>query len=370
MPRRVILAGGGHAHLAVLADWARRPLADAECWLVTSARHLAYSGMVPGWMAGFYRAEELLIDLVPLAELAGAKLVLADVVGLDATRRTLSLSKGETLAFDLLSLATGGETDTSRLAGLGQRLMPVRPLDVFMQQWTRFVEAPSETAARHVAVVGGGAAGVELAFAAQVALGSRSAKSRVSLVAGEDGLLAGHADPVKRRVRTGLAARGIALHLAEASGGPDGLILSDGTRLDADCVIAATGSRAPAWIAPSGIACTDAGFVAVGADLCSISHPSVFAAGDIVERVDRPLPRSGVHAVKGGPILAANLRATLQRAPLHRYRPRSRTLYLLGTGDRRAILSWGGCSVHGKLAWQLKDWIDRRFVERYRKPVR
>lgn len=87
MKRRVILAGGGHAHLAVLADWAERPLQDTERWLVTSSRHTAYSGMLPGWLAGIYRANELLIDLEPLAEKAGAKLVLADVAGLDAARR-------------------------------------------------------------------------------------------------------------------------------------------------------------------------------------------------------------------------------------------------------------------------------------------
>lgn len=373
MKRRVILAGGGHAHLAVLADWARRPLADAECWLITSARHLAYSGMVPGWIAGFYRADELLIDLVPLAKAAGARLVLADVVGLDAGQRRLSLSTGEVLEFDLLSLATGGETDTSRLEGLGQRLLTVRPLDRFMQQWSRFIAAHPVAAPVHAVVAGGGAGGVELAFAVQSVLARRCDKSRVSLVSGKDGLLAGHADTVKRRVRTGLAARGIALHPADASaevsGEPGGLILSDGTRLEAHCVIAATGSRAPRWIAPSGIVCTDAGFVAVGADLRSISHPALFAAGDIVERIDRPLPRSGVHAVKAGPVLAANLRAALRGAPLQRYQPRARTLYLLGTGDRRAILSWGGFSAEGQLAWNLKDRIDRRFVERYRLSV-
>jgi NADH dehydrogenase FAD-containing subunit len=99
MAERIILGGGGHAHLSVLADWALRPLAGAQCWLVTSSRYTAYSGMLPGWLAGNYRADELLIDLAPLAMQAGAELVIADIVGLDADARTIDLSSGASLAF-------------------------------------------------------------------------------------------------------------------------------------------------------------------------------------------------------------------------------------------------------------------------------
>ncbi|MDE1943766.1 MAG: pyridine nucleotide-disulfide oxidoreductase, partial [Betaproteobacteria bacterium] len=111
MAKRVVLAGGGHAHLAVLADWARRPTSGTERLLVTSSRHTAYSGMFPGWLAGFYRAKDLFIDLAPLAERAGARMILADVAGIDADAATLNLSNGGHLEYDLVSLATGGETD-------------------------------------------------------------------------------------------------------------------------------------------------------------------------------------------------------------------------------------------------------------------
>jgi NADH dehydrogenase FAD-containing subunit len=132
MTRRVILAGGGHAHLAVLSDWARRPLPGTRRWLVTSSRYTAYSGMLPGWLAGIYRASELLIDLKPLAENAGAELIVAEVAGLDPDRQTLDLSSDEAMEFDLLSLAIGGETGISTLAALGDRLLSVKPVGAFM----------------------------------------------------------------------------------------------------------------------------------------------------------------------------------------------------------------------------------------------
>lgn len=370
MKRRVILAGGGHAHLAVLADWASMPLPDTERWLVTSSRHTAYSGMLPGWLAGHYRTSDLLIDLGPLAERAGAKLVVADVVGLDAAGQTLSLSSGEEIGFDLLSLATGGETDISSLATLGERLLPVRPVGTFMDRWSDFLSRNALASTISIAVVGGGAAGVELALGAEAAIRRLFRNCRISLVTAENDVLSGHAPQVRKRALAELARRGIAVHLAQAAGAKGGLSLSNGGFLPADCVIAATGSRPPRWLAKSGLACNEAGFVAVGADLRSISHGSIFAAGDIIDRVDRSLERSGVHAVKAGPVIAANLRAALSGAPLSQYQPRNRTLYLLATGDKRAIVSWGRFVAAGHWAWAIKDWIDRNFVSRYTNPDR
>ncbi len=364
MRRRIILAGGGHAHLAVLADWARRPLPGTRRWLVTPARHMAYSGMVPGWMAGLYRAEDLLIDLEPLARRAGAELVLAEVAGLDPAARRLQLPSGAVLDFDLLSLATGGETDCAGLAALGDRLLPVRPLGRFMARWPSFLDCHAGAAGLHVAVLGGGAAGVELALGAAAAMrGLRDA--RVSLVTAREGFLSGHAPKVRAAALDALARGAVGVHFARATGARDGLVLSGGGLLAADLVIAATGSRAPGWLAQTGLACSAEGFVAVGADLRSLSHGHVLAAGDIAERVDRKLERSGVHAVKAGPVLAANLRAALAGGPLRPYRPRSRTLYLLALGGRRAILSWGGLAAVGGWVWRIKDRIDRGFVRRY-----
>lgn len=361
MTKRIILAGGGHAHLAVLADWSRRPPEGTERILVTPNRHTAYSGMLPGWIAGHYRASELLIDLQPLAKCAGARLLLAEAVGLDAESQVLSLSNGDRLEYDLLSLATGGEINVSQLAALGDRLLAIRPVDTFMTAWSRFMETSAGLRSPHVAVVGGGAAGVELALAAKSVL-SQFSHGRVTIITPEDGFLSGHATGVISRARTELAQRAITLCHAEAAGQEDGLLLSDGSFLAADLVIAATGSRAPRWLASSGLACSEQGFVSVGANLRSASHSAIFAAGDIVERIDRTLPRSGVHAVKAGPVLAANLHAALNGGPLREYQPNKQTLYLLATGDRRAILSWGGFSATGRLAWRLKDWIDRMFV--------
>lgn len=369
MTRRIILAGGGHAHLGVLADWARRPWPGTERWLVTASRRTAYSGMLPGWMAGLHDAEALWIELEPLAERAGARLRIGELAGLEADARRLRLRDGETLAFDRLSLAIGGETELRDLEGAGELLLPVRPVEAFVARWTAFLAAPAGPGPVRLAVVGGGAAGVELALAAVAGMRSRGRSVVVSLIAEAPGVLAGHAAGVRRRALAALADRGVQVIEGRATGTGEGLRLPGGQQLQADLVIAATGSRAPAWLGASGLALAGGGFVAVGADLRSVSHPAILAAGDIIARVDRLVARSGVHAVKAGPVLAANLRADPAHPAPAAYRPRRWTLYLLALGDRRAILSWGPFAAGGRLVWRCKDLIDRRFVQRYSKPA-
>jgi selenide,water dikinase len=136
-------------------------------------------------------------------------------------------------------------------------------------------------------------------------------------------------------------------------------------RVACDVPIVAIGSDPPAWLAGSGLALDAAGFVRVGATLQSASHANVFAAGDLIVRDDLPHPRSGVYAVRAGPVLATNLRRFVAGGMLQAYVPQRHSLNLLATGDGRAIASWNGWSAQGWLMGWWKDHIDRAFVARY-----
>jgi pyridine nucleotide-disulfide oxidoreductase family protein len=359
--KRVVLAGSGHAHLAVLEDWIKEPLADCECYVVTPAPQTAYSGMLPGWMAGQYELDNIFIELGPIVRKARAKLVLASVTGLDVEAKTVRLSNGESLDYDLLSLAMGGVTDTTWIDQTGGNLLPVRPIEQFVDRWQMFVEQAGIGRKSRLAVVGGGAAGIELAMGARAVLGP----DLVTLIVPPGALLEGHSNRAQKLARQALQERSIGICEGRAAALSQGVLLDNGQHIPADLVIAATGSRAPDWLAQSGLGCTGEGFVSVGSSLQSLSHPNVFAAGDIVERADRQLERSGVHAVMAGPILAKNLRASLSSEAMKPYDARQRSLYLLSTGDKRAIVSWGRFAAQGRLLWCLKDTIDRRFVSRY-----
>lgn len=321
--------------------------------------------MLPGWIAGHYRLEQACIDIRSMCERAGVRWVAARVVALDANRCRVHLCDGQTLSYERLSLDVGGETDVRGLQAAGTRLVPVKPLDRFIAAWPRVLAQASARARFRLCVVGGGAAGVELALAARYALRCQAPEAEVILVTGSGGVLPGHAGSVRRRAARQLQRAAIAVRVQRAAGGEQGVVLDDGEVVRADVVLAATGARPPAWLADSGLRCDEAGFVAVDAHHRSVSHPNVYAAGDVCYRVDVPLQRSGVHAVRAGPVLAHNLLASPLGATPLVYRPRRYSLYLLACGRRYAIASWGPLSAEGAWVWRWKDAIDRRFVARF-----
>jgi pyridine nucleotide-disulfide oxidoreductase family protein len=364
--KHLLLAGGGHAHLHILKVLAQRPWPGVQVTLISPYARQIYSGMLPGWMAGHYRLDQCAAALEPLLKAAKVRFVQDSVAGLNARQRRVHTEESGDIAYDALSLDTGAQVDTSSLAATGAHLLAIRPIERFVVDWTRQVELFTQQGQARLAVVGGGAAGVELALAARYRLNKELGANQVQvmLIAGA-GLLAGHGQSIVARVSRALARHRIDVIEAYAAGCAQGLQISDGTMLPVDAVIAATGVQAPDWLAASGLALAPDGFIAVHDGQQSTSHPEVFAAGDVASRIDAPHAKSGVYAVRAGPVLATNLhRVLMGRAPLS-YQPQKRSLYLLATGPREAIMSWGGLSATGGWAWTWKDWIDRRFMRQY-----
>jgi NADH dehydrogenase FAD-containing subunit len=356
----LLLLGGGHAHLAVLADWIRRgPPTGVRTLLLTPHRHLRYSGMVPGWLAGQHAREEGLVDCAALAARAGAVWLSGRCAALDPVARIVTTETGETIAFDIASLDTGGVGQGAALLGDDPRLIDVRPIERLVEQLAAW-PAPAR-----VVVAGGGAGGVELAFALRNLAGA-AVRPVVALVTGADGLLPGFARGLRRRVWAALKRQQIALYPGPARIAEGQIMAGEITLEPADLIIAALGSAAPPWLRSSGLALDAQGFALVDSRQQSLSHPHIFAAGDIAARADRRVAHSGVHAVRAGPVLAANLRAALAGVPPRRtYRARRHSLYLLNTGDGAAIASYGPLAAQGRLLLALKHCIDKRWIAQY-----
>ena len=362
--KRLVLAGGGHAHLSILRALARQRQ-DIDAVMITPSTHQTYSGMLPGWMAGHYSIAECQIDLRPLAQAANVEIVLDQVTAVNAELRRVTLGNGTQFDYDLLSIDVGGETNLSWLEILGERLLSIKPLDRFMQRWAEIVAEAGWQTNFNLVVVGGGAAGVEIALAAQHVFLARGSSAKVTLVASGRGLLPDHAIGVSSRVRDLLKQREIVLHEAQAVGTENGVLLSNGRHLYADIVIATTGSTSPRWLQASHLALDEHGYISVNAAHQSISHPNVFSAGDVCARTDIIVPRSGVHAVFAGPVVAQNLIASIGGGKFIQYYPRKRSLYLMATGPKHAIASWGPLSAAGNWVWQWKNRIDRRFMNKH-----
>ena len=350
----LMLIGGGHSHVQVLKMLGMAPLEGVRVTVVAREAHTPYSGMLPGFVAGRYRWEDIHIDLGPLCRFAGARLIVAEVTGLDVDRNLVFCGDHPPLRFDTLSINCGAAPEDVGAVGV-----PVKPIGRFLPRW-RVVEAQARTGAR-ILFVGGGAGGVELALAARHALPRGVG---IDIVAAE--LLPGHGRGAKRILTDELSRAGIGLrHGTAAAASADALSLADGSSLPFDWLFWVTGVVAPNWIRESALDTDAQGFARVDTCLRSISHPHVFAAGDAAGLEGQQRPKSGVIAVRAGPVLAANLRRVLYGRGLKRFRAQKRFLSLIGTGDGRAVASKSGIAMRGRWAWRWKEKIDRRFMEKY-----
>ncbi|MBM5826989.1 MAG: selenide, water dikinase SelD, partial [Cyanobacteria bacterium M_surface_7_m2_040] len=339
----LILAGGGHSHALVLRMWAMQPRRRPNAWitLVSRSSTALYSGMVPGLVAGLYRREDCGIDLRRLADQAGVGFVQAEITGLDLGQRQLLLAGRPPLRFDWLSLDVGAETATAEEPP--DERLPVKPLEPFLAHCD---DLPRQQALQ---VLGSGAAAVEVALALQ------ARGHRLVLQTKPSGLDLGSA-AANRRLEAVLRQADIALN------GP--------SSQHSAATIACTGSRAPGWLAASGLPTGAGGRVRTDASLQVEGDPRLFASGDCGVIANDPRPPSGVWAVRAAPVLAANLERALTGRPLRRWRPQRRALQLLGdggvAGQPRAIALWGPLAVGpSRWLWRWKDRIDRQFMARF-----
>ena len=369
MQKRLLLIGGGHSHVEVIRRLGLAPAPGVAVTLVSPDRHTAYSGMLPGYIAGHYRFEDCHIDLETLCRGAGVRRVAGAIIGLDLQRRVACRADGTEFAFDVIAIDSGSTPVIAGIPGAAQHGMPVKPVPAFLDYWTKLRAATRAASADlRIAIVGAGAGGVELALAMHNRIRNDKGRAQFTIISDGPTLLTTHAAGVQRRFSAVLHERGITLRLNAPvqTATAEGLVLGSGELLHADHVIWVTGAAAPAWPRASGLQTDAAGFIAVNSRLQSLSHDCVFATGDIAAMQSAPRPKSGVYAVRQGPPLAENLRRVLRGEPLLDYHPQRRALALISTGDRYAVASYGPLAFGGTWVWRWKDYIDTAFMQRYR----
>jgi selenide,water dikinase len=353
----IVLLGAGHAHVEVLRRFAMRPEPGLRLTLIGREPETPYSGMLPGLIRSDYTHAEAHIDLAPLAAMAQARLILAEATAIDPNRRTITVTGRPEIDFDLLSIDVGGIPVVPPGAGIG-----VKPIGLFLDRLHR-LEAELPPGAR-IAVVGGGPGGVELALA----LAARFAgQLRLVLVSATAEPLATAPAAARRAVRQALVDADVELvsGVTATSLEAGRLILSDGSAIEVATALWATGVEGPPFLAASGLACDRAGCVRVTAELRSVSHDHIFAAGDCAAVEGDNRPKAGVWAVRAGAPLAENLRRAANGRGLQSWRPQRDALAILGLGHGRAVAWRNGLAVQGHKVWWLKDRIDRRWMRMY-----
>ncbi len=371
----LVLIGGGHSHVEVLRRLGLARLEAVRVTVIGRDRFTPYSGMLPGVVAGHYNFADAHIDLQPLCDFAGATFIQDRAVGLDPERRLVRCANGSPISYDILSINIGSSPNLSALPGAEAVGVPVKPISGFLAYWDRLVpRVLAASGTLRIAVIGTGAGGVEMVLAVQYRLsqllaaqGRDPAQVKYLLFGRSDRLLAGYPRAMQARFERILRERAIELHCnVVISGAEPGLLrCADGRDFPADEMLFVTEAQPPGWLREAGITLDQRGFIAVNLALQSLSHSTIFAAGDVASVIGAPRPKAGVFAVRQGPPLAENLRRSFVGGTLIYHHAQREALALLSTGDRYAVANRGRWVVGGRFVWRWKDWIDRRFMRRY-----
>mmetsp|Transcript_19174 Transcript_19174/g.53414 ORF Transcript_19174/g.53414 Transcript_19174/m.53414 type:complete len:585 (+) Transcript_19174:240-1994(+) len=412
--KRLVLIGGGHSHLQVIKglNHASRPK-DLDVVLIDVTDHPCYSGMVPSAVAGIYSPEETLIELKPLAEWSKIDFVRDRVVDIDMEAKIVITKGNQRIPFDAISIDIGSTSrGLSDITGAKDYTIPTRPITDLVRR----VEAATDVLKEKnrntdvedrnhqrilakVVVVGGGAAGMELSMALsgrwKPMLGERNVS--VTVLNSFDRLFPDETPANREALMERMEERGIhVIHNAKVDRvDKNSLQLESGERLEFTHCLWATGADCHSEIIYAlrqrGLAISDNGWIRVNECFQSLSHPFVFAAGDCctmeIPGDTRPPPKAGVYAVRAGPILIENLTRLLgnedtktknssddggwgedrDRMPLKTYEPQKGFLKLLACGDGKALGFRFGIPFYGKWVFELKDAIDRSFMELFQK---
>jgi selenide,water dikinase len=369
----IVLVGGGHAHVSVLRMFGMNPIPGVRLTLITRVIHTPYSGMLPGFIAGHYDFDDVHIDLGPLATFANARLYHGEVERIDPEAQQVFVKGRPPVDYDVLSINIGSRPRTDNVPGALENALPIKPIDLWLEKWAELQQKLLSTEEYlNIAVVGGGAGGVEVLLSTQHQLQKVFAENdqdpsrlHFELYTAEDDILMGHNKGVRRRFNRVFKERNVSVFANSLVSRVDKETLTiNGETRDVNAVLWTTSASAPSWPKQSGLATDELGFIQVDEYLRSASHSNVFAVGDIAS-MPSPRPKSGVFAVRQGPVLTENLRRLINGDSLKKYKPQKHFLGLISTGDKHAIASHGAWSLEADWLWRWKDSIDRKFMRMF-----
>lgn len=309
MKPRLVLVGLGHGQLEIL-DCLEELRHHYEVFFIGSTQTI-YTGAFPQAITGDVASAVIYLrpDVLPVA---------TRLISIDPFKKVVTTEIGS-IEYDKLVLSTGAKSP-----GVGMSLKPMT--DQVVQQ----IKASSS-----ITIVGGGKAGVELAFAC-----SRLGK-KVTLYANR--LLPESPKRVQHYINRLLIKSGV-IHIAKKY---DDESFSGGIVLDA------TGVAPDPWWYESGLA-KEQHFIDTDRYLRHIDFPDIFVTGDMARRL-----YGGVDAVRSGRHVAAFL--------LGKEKPfkERKSLNIMITVPGKALLTFHKLNWHGRIPFWLKRKIDVGYMKKH-----
>jgi NADH dehydrogenase FAD-containing subunit len=367
MGKHLVLAGGGHAHMGTLANIRRFLDLGHRVTVIGPSDYHYYSGMGPGMLGATYEPDDIRFATRQRVEEQGGDFIRDQIVGLDPSQRRLNLASGRVVEYDLVSFNTGSSVDLPEITGDQSAIYTVKPIERLYEA-RRQIKKMADQRPMAIAVVGGGPAGAEVAGNLRQLLEKSGHPARVSLFAGHR-FMARFPQKVRRQSWLLLEKNGVLLHeygyLKSISNNT--LLFDSGIAEHADVIILATGVHPSPFFKQSGLPTGPDGGLLVNQYLQSPTYPEIFGGGDCISFQPQPLDKVGVYAVRENPILFHNLLAALEGKELLPFDPGGDYLLIFNLGNGQGLLRRKWLLFTGRLAFRIKDWIDKRFMEKFQK---
>jgi NADH dehydrogenase FAD-containing subunit len=361
----LVLVGGGHAHLTTIANIRSFIRRGHRVTLVGPSPYHYYSGMGPGMLGGFYGPEEIRFPIKSMAEEQGAYFVEDRVARIHPANRKIDCASGKTLSYDAVSFNIGSHVPTHLVSKPLQNVLAVKPIENLYKGRQKVLDFLTGKMVPRIVTVGGGPAGVEISGNA-ARLVEDKGEVQIKLLTGSR-LLPGLPEKARRIASRSLESRGVEIlerartKRVEA----DYVDLQDGRRIPYDICFVAVGVKPPDLFDKSGLPSGEDGGLMVNEFLQCSEYPEIFGGGDCIRFLPQPLSKVGVYAVRQNPVLRNNLLAALEGKPLKPFKPGRGYLLILNLGDGRGLLWRRSWVWDGKLAFFIKNRIDRKFMRRF-----
>jgi NADH dehydrogenase FAD-containing subunit len=366
MGKHLVIVGGGHAHLTVLLNTSNFVQRGHRVTLIGPSPYHYYSGMGPGMLSGIYQPREVRFHGKKMVKDRGGFFIEDRVVKINPDRRTLNLRSGKQIDYDVVSFNTGSEVPLQSLVSAPrENIVQVKPVFNLLQA-RRWIIPKLKGKEMNFIVLGGGPAGLEVTANLWRLVQDNQGKARITLIAGSR-LLGGLSERVRTLAFEALNSRGIKViegkHGKEITG--EEICFTDGSAHPFDFAFLAMGVQPSSIFGDSGIPTGPDGGLLVNPYLQSVAHPEMFGGGDCISFAERPLAKVGVYAVRQNPILLHNLLAALEGKEMQTFTPQRDYMLIFNMGNGRGILWKKNFVWEGRLAFLLKDYIDRKFMKKF-----
>ena len=366
MAKKLVLIGGGHAHLVTLAHIDTFISRGHEVKVIAPSEYHYYSGMGPGMMGMTYSPDDTRFATRKVVEDKGGTFILDTAVRIDPQRKTVNLISGKSVPYDILSCNTGSYVPKTGLSEDSDNIFTAKPIEKLLAVQKKITDRVKNRQI-DIGIIGGGPSSAEIAGnILQLVKKVNGQKPVINIYAGNS-FMKRFPSKVRKLVRHSLVRRGVKIiedgyvnHVKS-----DSISLENGQTYTAELIFFATGVKPSPLFADSGMLVGPDGGMTVNSYLQSPDHPEIFGGGDCVYFEDKPLDKVGVYAVRQNPILYINLMSALEGRPLKAFIPGGKYLLIFNLGESDGVLHKSFFTFGGRIAFSIKNYIDRRFMKRF-----